>query len=69
MTIRLLACIECDQCHDHFEQMASIRGLRGAALEERIHELVIAAEDHEWESRKNATEHHCSSCIEDANAF
>jgi hypothetical protein len=49
--------------------MASIRGLRGAALEERIHELVIAAEDHEWESRKNATEHHCSSCIEDANAF
>ena len=69
MTLRLLACVECDGCHNYFEQMASIRGPRGDALEERIHELVLAAEDDDWQSRKNATEHHCSRCIEDENLF
>lgn len=69
MTLRLLACVECDECHDYFEQLVSIRGLRGDALEERVHELVLAAEDDEWQSRKNATEHLCTRCVENANAF
>jgi hypothetical protein len=64
MTIRLLACIECDECHVHFEKLASIQGLRNEALAEEVHELVLAAEDHEWECRKNATEHVCTGCIE-----
>jgi hypothetical protein len=64
MTLRLLACIECDQCHQHFEKIVSIQGLRSEALSDEVHQLVLAAEEDEWECRKNATEHLCARCIE-----
>ncbi len=64
MTLRLLACIECDKCHQHFKQIASLRGFHSEALTEEVHDLVLAAESEEWICRKNATEHLCSSCVE-----
>jgi len=64
MTLRLLACLECDQCHNHFENLVSVKGLDPGELSEEVHRLVLSAEDDEWECRKNATEHLCASCIE-----
>ncbi len=64
MTLRLLTCIECDTCHEHFDRIVSIKGLNSDALTEAVHELVLAAESEEWMCRKNATEHLCSSCVE-----
>jgi len=29
-----------------------------------VHELVIAAEEEDWECRRNATEHYCAKCLE-----
>lgn len=64
MTLRLLAYVECDDCHAHFNQLVSARGLHRDSFLEEVHELVLAAEGDEWECRKNATEHVCARCVE-----
>lgn len=64
MTLRVLVCIECDRCHNHFESIVSYRGINPGGLSESVHLLVLNAEDEEWECQKNATEHTCASCIE-----
>lgn len=64
MTLRVLVCIECDRCHNHFEKMVSNKGIDPGEISEAVHLIVLDAESDEWECRKNATEHLCDRCIE-----
>ncbi len=64
MSIRIIAYIECDECHDHFEQILSLKGTSTNELASETHDLVISAEADNWQCRKNATEHICDHCLE-----
>lgn len=64
MTIRTLAYIECDHCRNHYERVASVKGIHQADILDETHALVVSAEEDDWQCRKNATEHFCPRCLE-----
>ena len=64
MTLRIFACLECNHCHNHFEDMVSIKSFKPDELSQEVHRLVLNAEDEAWECRRNATEHLCGICAD-----
>lgn len=62
--LRVMIYLECNHCHEPYEEkLVAARDLQDD-LEQCIHELVLRAEEDQWECRKNATEHYCSACLE-----
>jgi len=64
MSLRILIFLECDRCRTAFDRRLLVAKALHNDLADEVHELVIAAEDDEWECRRNATEHYCARCIE-----
>jgi len=64
MTLRILIFVECNRCHSPFEQKFVAAKILHDDLRDEVHELVIAAEEEDWECRRNATEHYCAKCLE-----
>ncbi len=64
MSLRILIMLECNRCHHLFDRrLLDSRTLHGD-LSDEVHELVVAAEEDQWESKRNATEHYCARCVE-----
>ena len=64
MSLRILIYVECDRCRTPYDRRLLAAKALHSDLAGDVHELVVAAEDDEWESRRNATEHYCARCVE-----
>ena len=64
MSLRILIYLECDKCRTTFDQQLVSAQALHSRLTNEVHELVIAAEDENWQCRRNATEHYCTECVE-----
>jgi len=64
MSLRILIFLECDRCRTPFDRRLLASKTLHTDLADEVHELVVAAEDDEWQCRRNATEHYCAKCVE-----
>ncbi len=64
MSLRILILLECNRCRTLFDRRLLEAKSLHSDLPAEVHELVIAAEDDDWEPKRNATEHYCARCVE-----